>query len=245
MALDVDNMLYFADVSNAAVFSREQPNENQKSPEIQILIKDYEGMPLKGPTSITLQREENCLFVCDSGYFGTTSLNSPSGSLFIVDLDSKICRPILLNCLSYPADLIYDETSGYAYLAETFSNRVLRLTQSTSGVYHTSVFHQFYGRVGPTAIAVDALGNIYVARFEFQNSEQEIDGIISVLNKDGYIVGELTLPKLPEITGMCIPSGKKADTLYFTERNFHGILKVKLSTFAAEIDKMLDQNKYF
>ena len=125
-----------------------------------------------------------------------------------------------MNCLSYPADLIFDENSGYAYLAETFSNRVLRLIQSPSGVYHTSVFHQFYGKVGPTAIAVDALGNIYVARFEFQNSEKEIDGVISVLNKDGYLIGELILPKLPEITAriICI-QGLNQPTLEAFQRN--------------------------
>jgi sugar lactone lactonase YvrE len=245
IAMDSEDKLYFADVANAAVFFREQPTDEEKSPEMQVLVKDYEGMPLKGPCSISINKEDNCLFVCDSGYFGTTSLNSPSGSLFIIDLDTKVCRSLLINCLSYPADITFDEATGIAYLVETFTNRVLRLVQNPNGVYNTSVFHQFHGRLGPTAIAMDALGNIYVARFEFQNTEKDVDGIISVLNKDGYIVGELIIPKMPEITGMCIPSGKKADSLYLTEKSFNGILKIKLSQFAAEIDKMQENNKFF
>ena len=243
--MDSQDILYFADVANAAVFFREQPTNEVKSPEMQVLVKDYEGMPLKGPCSICFHKEENCLFVCDSGYFGTSSLNTPTGSVYLIDLDTRVCRSLLINCLSYPADLTFDDSTATAYLVETYSNRVLRLMENPNGVYHTSVFHQFYGRLGPTAIAIDALGNIYVARYEFQNSEKEVDGLISVLNKDGYLVGELIIPKMPEITGMCIPSGKKADTLYFTEKSFNGILKVKLSQFAAEIDKMLENNKFY
>jgi DNA-binding beta-propeller fold protein YncE len=245
VAMDSNDVLYFADVANAAVFFREQPTSEIKNPEMQVLVKDFEGMPLKGPSSICLHKEENSLFVCDSGYFGTSSLNSPGGSLYIVDLDTRVSRSILLNCISCPADITIDESNGIGYLVETYSNRVLRLMENPNGVHHTSVFHQFNGRVGPSAIAIDALGNIYVARYEFQNSEKEVDGLISVLNKDGHFVGELIIPRMPEITGMCIPSGKKADTLYFTEKSFNGILKIKLSQFAAEIDKMLENNKFF
>lgn len=171
-------------------------------------------------------------------------MNSPTGSVYLVDLDSKLARPLLLNCLAYPADIVYDENSQITYLVETFTNRVIRLIQSPPGTFHSSIFHQFNGRMGPTAIAVDALGNIYVARYDYQSKENDIDGVISVLNKDGSLVGELILPKLPEITGMCIPSDKKADTLYFTEKSFNGLMKVKLSQFAAEIDKILENNKF-
>ena len=139
--MDVDDRFYFADVANAAVFYREQPDEDTKNPEMQILIKDYEGMPLKGPCSISYNKEENSLFVCDSGYFGSTSLNTPTGSVFLIDLDTKVCRPILINCLSNPADIIFDESTGIAYIVETFSNRILRLIQNPNGVLNTSLFH--------------------------------------------------------------------------------------------------------
>jgi hypothetical protein len=47
------------------------------------------------------------------------------------------------------------------------ANRVLRFVQRPAGVYHSSVFHQFSGRLGPSALAVDADGNLYVARYDF------------------------------------------------------------------------------
>lgn len=242
LSFDALDNLYFADVANASVFYKNQSGKEDTKSELQILMKDYEGNPLKGPCSLALNREDNSLLICDAGFFGTTSLNRPIGSIYLIELDTKVPRPLLLNCLAHPADIIFDNNSGIAYVVETFSNRVIRFVQNPPGVYHTSVFHQFAGKIGPTAIAIDEIGNIYVARFEFQNSEKDIDGVISVLNKEGYLQGELIVPKMPEITGLCISTRSK-DTLYFTERSFNGILKIKLSQFVAEIFKLEENNK--
>jgi len=218
-------------------------------------------------------------------------LNRALGSLYYVELDNKITRGLLVNCLSYPSDLIYDNSNQILYVAETFSNRIIRLIQSPPGSYHSSIFHQFNGRVGPTAITMDELGNIYVARYEFQvinpflnnkylffyfnsitvnnklnlgyfdenslknffnlfqlnkknkkSSENDVDGVISLLNKEGNLVGELIIPKMPEITGIFI-SSKNKDFLYFTEKNYNGVMRIKLSSFISEITKLEDNNK--
>ena len=142
--------------------------EDKQSSELQILIKDYESNPLKGPTSIDFNIDDNGLFICDGGNLGTTSLNRSLGSLYYVELDNKITRGLLINCLAYPSDLIYDNSNQILYVAETFTNRIIRLIQNPPGVFHSSIFHQFNGRIGPTAITMDELGNIYVARYEFQ-----------------------------------------------------------------------------
>jgi len=246
VALDDNDHLYFSDVANSVIysinFSTTIENKNQFG--LDVLMKDYEGIPLKGPTSLAVNNKEGRIFICDAGYFGSTSMNNPNGSLFLYEMDTKITRTLLSNCLAYPADVIYDDQSQSAYLVETFTNRVIRIIQNPPDIFYSSIFHQFAGRIGPTAIAMDAMGNIYVARYEFQTPEKDVDGIISVLNKDGYLVGEITIPQLPEITGICIPTDKKADTLYLTEKSYNGILKIKLSQFAAEIDKMLENIKY-
>ena len=65
-------------------------------------------------------------------------------------------------------------------MAETGLNRVLRIVCHSSGVYHTSVFHQFSGRFGPTALAMSQDGKLYVARFDFTESSKH--GLITVLN---------------------------------------------------------------
>ena len=77
-----------------------------------------------------------------------------------------------------------------------------------------SVFHQFYGRFGPTAVAASSSNNIYVARFDFsckeffrtENSNTEKananDGIVTVLNLQGRQLIEIHIPYAPEISGL-------------------------------------------
>ena len=92
--------------------------------------------------------------------------------MFIIDLENKIVKPLLVNCLAYPADISINHEEGKFYICETFKNRILRVVQNPFGTYHTSVFHQFSGRVGPTAISVgnneDIYNYIFVARYEYQ-----------------------------------------------------------------------------
>jgi hypothetical protein len=129
-------------------------------------------------------------------------------------------------------------------MTETFNNRVIRLTQNPPDIYYASVFHQFSGRLGPTAISMDEIGNIYVARYETQSNEKDVQGVISVLNKEGCLVGELMIQDYSEINGMLIPrAGINKNTIYFTDKNFNGVLKVKISQFSAEIDKVQDNFK--
>ncbi len=45
------------------------------------------------------------LFFTDSGPFGETSLENPKGSLFLIDLEAMIIKPLALNCLAYPTGL--------------------------------------------------------------------------------------------------------------------------------------------
>ena len=136
--------------------------------DIDVHCRDYDNIQFKGPSSIAYNKEDNCLYICDSGQFGTTSLSKPSGSLYISEIDSFVLRPLLYNCLLHPADVLYDSTRGVVYVAETYANRIIRLVQNPPGVYHASVFHQFNGMIGPTCLAIDDLGNLYVGRYEYQ-----------------------------------------------------------------------------
>jgi hypothetical protein len=61
----------------------------------------------------------------------------------------------------------------------------------SEGVYYTSVFYQFSGRFGPTALAIDPNGLIYVARFDFTDISDE--GIITILNDKGEVENELSI----------------------------------------------------
>lgn len=232
-----NEFFYFADVANAVIYVKKTGSE------INLLFKDYEGYVLKGPTSLAINREESYLLICDGGHQGSTSLNRPFGSVFHFDLETNIVKPLLLNCLAYPSDIYFDENTGIVYISEMYNNRILRLLQNPHGIFHCSVFHTFNGRVGPSALASDELGNIYTSRFEYQDKEGSVNGNICILSKEGVLIGELILPKMSEITGMFIPKSKsKANVLYFTERNFPGVLKIKLSQFNSETDKTQDNH---
>ncbi len=43
----------------------------------------------------------------------------------------------------------------------------MRFVQRPANVFHMSVFYQFSGRMGPSAIAIDEDDKIYVARYDF------------------------------------------------------------------------------
>jgi DNA-binding beta-propeller fold protein YncE len=132
---------------------------------------------------------------------GQTSLESPNGSLFAVDLAVSMLKPVIYNKLAYPSGLAMSLDENCIYVSETYMNRVLRVVCHSSGVYHSSVFHQFSGRLGPTALAVNPNnGYLYVARFDF--GECSRNGVISVLNENGEVDHEILVAESPEITGL-------------------------------------------
>ena len=235
---------YFTDIANSVIYCKKPDSEKPE-----VVIRDYEGNPLLGPTSLVLNTEDNSLIFCDAGNFESTSLSYPKGGVYYVELESHTTRPIIEKCLAYPADVIFEPIIGTGYIAETFTNRILRITENPQGIFHTSVFYVFNGRVGPTAITIDDQGNIYASRFEYQKKDKSVNGLISVINKDGELVGELELPKMSEITGMFIPKKLIDDSkemennsktnvyLYFTEKNFNGVKRIKLNNFISDIEK--------
>ena len=235
---------YFTDIANSVIYCK-RPNTDKP----EVVIRDYEGNPLLGPTSLVLNTEDNSLLFCDGGNFESTSLSNPNGGVYYVELESRTTRPIIEKCLAYPSDIIFEPIIGIGYVAETFANRILRITENPQGIFHTSVFYVFNGRVGPTSLTIDDQGNIYVSRFEYQKEDKSVNGLISVINKDGDLVGELELPKMCEITGMFIPKRLNEESkelenipkanvyLYFTERNFNGVKRIKLNSFISDIEK--------
>ena len=235
---------YFTDIANSVIYCK-RPNTDKP----EVVIRDYEGNPLLGPTSLVLNTEDNSLLFCDGGNFESTSLSNPNGGVYYVELESRTTRPIIEKCLAYPSDIIFEPIIGIGYVAETFANRILRITENPQGIFHTSVFYVFNGRVGPTSLTIDDQGNIYVSRFEYQKEDKSVNGLISVINKDGDLVGELELPKMSEITGMLIPKRLNEESkelenipkanvyLYFTERNFNGVKRIKLNSFISDIEK--------
>ena len=136
-----------------------------------------------------LSEKNNSLFFTDSGPMGETSIESPCGSVFAIDLSVSMLKPIIDSKLAHPSGLALSTDESMIFVAETGMNRILRIVCHSSGVYHTSVFHQFSGRYGPTALAMHPDGRLFVARFEFTECAKH--GLISILNQDGQVEEEL------------------------------------------------------
>merc|ERR1712151_848752 len=114
---------------------------------------------------------------------------------------TQILTPLCLNTLAHPCGLTLSPDEKNIYVAETAMNRILRFSQHPPGVYHSSVFFQMAGRFGPTALAVNAQGDLFVAHFDF--AENTESGRIVVINPDGEVTGFIATPG-PEITGLTI-----------------------------------------
>ena len=164
LVFDMQGSSFIADQAHQAILSQ-TVNENRI--EITPVIKDFDGSNLKGPNSMVLSEKNNSLFFTDSGPMGESSVENPCGSIFAIDLSVSMLKPICYGKLAHPCGLALNPAENILYVSETLNNRILRVVIHSSGVYHTSVFHQFSGRLGPTALAVNPAGQIYVARYDF------------------------------------------------------------------------------
>lgn len=176
----------------------------------------YEDKPLKGPSSITMSA--GSIFFTDSGALGETGLHSPTGSLFCVTA-SQILKPVSLGNLASPTGIACH--GKFIYVAEMMTNRVLRFFQQPEGVYHGSVYYQLSGGVGPSCLAVDAQGSLYIGVYDVR--ESSTNGTVIIVNSSGKHVGTITTQG-PEISGLAINS----NILYITERSTGSISKQSL-----------------
>jgi sugar lactone lactonase YvrE len=156
--------LYICDFAHQGILIKKY-DENQLSE----YIKEYEGRYLKGPNSIIFD-SNGTLYFTDSGPIGETSIQRPQGSVFcIVSGGDELLQPIALECLAHPSGLALSPMGNILYVAETMKNRILRFVQKPLGVWHYTVFHQFSGGFGPTALACHPnTGELFVANFDFE-----------------------------------------------------------------------------
>jgi sugar lactone lactonase YvrE len=221
LVFDMQGSSFIADMAHQAILSQ-TVTENRI--EITPVIKDFDGNNLKGPNSMVLSEKNNALFFTDSGPMGESSLETPSGSIFAIDLAVSMLKPVVYGKLAHPSGLALNAAENVLYVSETLNNRILRVVLHSSGVYHTSVFHQFSGRLGPTALAFSPDGKLYVARFDF--NEVNPNGLISVMSTDGELLEDLSVSDSSEITGLFF-SKVQDDILYATTTN--SLLKIQVS----------------
>jgi sugar lactone lactonase YvrE len=187
-------------------------------------MKSYQDKAFKGPNSIVSSRN-GTLYFTDSGPLGETTINSPTGSVF--SLIGEFIQPLAFRCLAHPSGIALSPKEDEIYVCETLKNRILRFVRRPSGIYQCSVFHQFNGLLGPTSIAVDGNGYLYVSRFEFSDIAKNENGVITVLTPEGEKAYDIKV-KGSELTHICFDSEMKH--LYFSEVSSKTIYKIMNET---------------
>ena len=212
-----DGVTYVADFGHSGILSVQ--NDSQQD----LLVGVYEDKPLKGPHSVLVSPTTGDTFFTDSGSFGETGLHSSTGSLFTISNSpsGQILKPIALNYLAFPTGIAVSADGKFVYVAEMMKNRILRFYQEPHGVYHGSVFLQLSGGVGPSSLAIDKHGHLYVGQYDVKESSQE--GYVYVYATSGKLLTTITTSGA-EISGLCI----SGDTLYVTEKSHGAILKLEI-----------------
>ena len=138
LVFDHQGSSFIADQAHQSILSQ---TVTDNKIEIAPVIKEFDGKALKGPHSMVLSEKNNALFFTDSGPIGETSIESPTGSIFAIDLSVSMLKPIIDSKLAHPSGITMSNDESIIYVAETGMNRVLRIVCHSSGAYHTNVFH--------------------------------------------------------------------------------------------------------
>ncbi|CAE7237796.1 drp35 [Symbiodinium natans] len=227
MGIDFDSqgVAFVCDAAHQAIFRilRVEREGGTFAHQIDPYVKEYEQSQFLGPNSLCLSRQTGMLYFTDSGPFGETSLQNPRGSVFAISPSTQLLIPLCLNTLAHPCGVALSPDEKNIYVAEMAMNRILRFTQHPPQVFHCSVFAQLSGRFGPTALAVSAAGDIYVAHFDFADNAET--GRVVVLNPEGEVTAAISVPG-PEITGLCISPDQRH--LVVTERSTTSLYRTPL-----------------
>lgn len=215
---DKEGRLYVADPAAGAIV------EVDRSGRKEFVVAEYDDKPLKGPNAIALDRSGTMYFT-DSGMFGDTGMHNTKGSLFRISSTPTdlVLLPVTYETLAHPWGLATSPDGRFLYVAETMKNRVIRYFQRPTGAYHGSVFLQLAGRVGPSALACDQTGSLYVAHYDISGSTRE--GIVHVVSSTGEITSTITVPG-PEITGLAISPDHRM--LFIAERTTKSVYYMEL-----------------
>ena len=215
-AFDHNGVLYVTDFAHAAVLVVQDTGDQE------VIVGTYEDKPLIGPNSIIYTRD-GTVFFTDSGPFGETGFHNPTGSLYMISNGggTQMLRPVSLENLANPCGVAVSPDGKFVYVAEMMNNRILRFFQKPDGVYHCSVFYQLQGRVGPSSIAVDKQGCLYIGHYDIANSTME--GQVLCISQNGELLNTIVTTG-PEVSGLAIYK----NTLYITEISTGSVFKVDL-----------------
>ncbi|KAL0238997.1 hypothetical protein PCE1_004688 [Barthelona sp. PCE] len=206
-----DGALFCGDLIHHAVLYLESDSDLIE------FVKDHEGSPLRGPTGLYFDALGDLYFV-DGGPFGSTSLASPKGMLMSVS--DQLLEDLSGECMAYPSAITMDKKEKVIFVTETCTNRLLKFVQHPQGVWHASIFHQFAGGFGPTAVCMTER-HIIVGRSDLST---EGIGRVSFLTHDGSLLRSVDLPEGNWISDIAVMNRR----LYIAERTTGNIYSMSI-----------------
>lgn len=66
------------------------------------------------------------LYISDSGPWGETSIENPTGSVYVIEVESNHIRRLAYSCLAFPSGIDLSPNNKILYVCETGKNRILR-----------------------------------------------------------------------------------------------------------------------
>jgi sugar lactone lactonase YvrE len=117
---DESGMLYITDYAHSAVLMAHKNASNNEGKRDfilgsqEVIVGFYEDRPLRGPSSIAIDKFGNIVFT-DSGPLGDTGLHSPKGSVFIVSagVSGQLLKPIVFEKLAFPSAVVFSPDSKF------------------------------------------------------------------------------------------------------------------------------------
>lgn len=181
---------------------------------IEILADNYEGKKLHSPNDIAV-RSDNTIYFTDPPYgLGRRPPELSFMGLYRIDPHGKIyLEGEFYQC---PNGLAFSPDERILYLALTEADEVVVMDVAQDG--STSNVRSFARVPYPDGIAIDLVGNIYVA------GEQGV----AVLAPDGTQLGTIPMPRIPANCAFAGPDGK---WLVITARDHLYRVKVPIPGF--------------
>lgn len=105
LCFDSNDTPYIADLAHQALLSLSDASDKS---EVVPILKEFEGNTLLGPSGICHDNKSGNIFFTDGGLLGTTPLEKPNGSIFMVDVEMSLLKPLAIKCLAQPMGIAID-----------------------------------------------------------------------------------------------------------------------------------------
>lgn len=142
--------LYVADRNKGIIAVSPQGN-------LRVIVDNYQGRKFNGPNDLVFDSMGDLYFTDPHG----SSAENPFGCVYRLSANGQIT--LLASGLPYPNGLVLSKDGKDLFVAITRKNRILRYLLDPP--IRSTIFSQLNGGWGPDGMALDEIGNLYIAHY--------------------------------------------------------------------------------